>query len=202
MQCYVDLLSSLHPHWQQQQQQQQQSRKQSQQQGNQPARGGGGRGSGGVGGPVFSRMTHAVADDADVDEMASAQQQQQQQQQPTEQQQQKQEPKQQHVHASLHELAAIGDAAAIHRALHDGADVDQRDAQSCTPLHFAADRGVLAVLQLLLAAGADVRATVCALCIFVAHCLQACLCLCLHGKWPPNGRFLHPALFHCIILIS
>jgi ankyrin repeat protein len=63
----------------------------------------------------------------------------------------------------LHELAGQGQTAAL-RALLDGspaataAALDSRDESGCTPLHFAADRGQLAALALLLDAGADTNA--------------------------------------------
>jgi len=48
------------------------------------------------------------------------------------------------------------------RQAHNGTcapllQVDERDDQGCTPLHFAADRGAEQAAQMLLAAGAQVR---------------------------------------------
>lgn len=43
-------------------------------------------------------------------------------------------------------------------ALDGGADVNARDDQGATPLHFAADRGHADIAGVLIAAGADVNA--------------------------------------------
>lgn len=49
---------------------------------------------------------------------------------------------------SLHLLASEGDTAAVAFLLDNSADVDSRDADGCTALHWAADRGSLEVLLL------------------------------------------------------
>lgn len=82
---------------------------------------------------------------------------------------------------SLHIRASVDDAAGVEQMLKTGAQVDQRDDQGCTPLHWAADRGsqqvcgcfgacehnfkrvltrhcILQVIKTLLAHGADVNA--------------------------------------------
>jgi ankyrin repeat protein len=58
----------------------------------------------------------------------------------------------------LHDLAAAGNLSGLQSALAAGADLQARDAQGCTALHFAADRDQLETLQALLEAGADVDA--------------------------------------------
>jgi ankyrin repeat protein len=58
----------------------------------------------------------------------------------------------------LHDLAAAGNLAGLQAALAAGADLQARDAQGCSALHFAADRGQLEALEVLLAAGVDVEA--------------------------------------------
>jgi Ankyrin repeats (many copies) len=46
----------------------------------------------------------------------------------------------------LHDAAAANDVAALRELLDSGgADVEQRDAEDCTALHWAADRGALGV---------------------------------------------------------
>ena len=42
---------------------------------------------------------------------------------------------------SLHIRASVDDASGVEQMLKTGAQVDQRDDQGCTPLHWAADRG-------------------------------------------------------------
>lgn len=60
---------------------------------------------------------------------------------------------------SLHEVAGSGDIEALARQLDSGlCGVNDRDENGCTPLHFAADRGQLRAMQLLLARGADLNA--------------------------------------------
>jgi ankyrin repeat protein len=61
----------------------------------------------------------------------------------------------------LHLLASEGDTEAVTFLLDNGADVDARDAEGCTALHWAADRGCSEVslcmspLQTLKAANLD-----------------------------------------------
>lgn len=47
--------------------------------------------------------------------------------------------------SALHAAAAADDVAAAEAALADGADVNARDDEGATPLHWAADRGCLQV---------------------------------------------------------
>lgn len=42
---------------------------------------------------------------------------------------------------SLHIRASLDDVSGVERMLKTGAQVNQRDDQGCTPLHWAADRG-------------------------------------------------------------
>jgi ankyrin repeat protein len=51
---------------------------------------------------------------------------------------------------SLHLLASEGDVPAVTFLLDNGADVDSRDAEGCTALHWAADRGSLQVTGIML----------------------------------------------------
>lgn len=60
--------------------------------------------------------------------------------------------------AGIHELAGQDDIEAISELLASGVDVNARDDEGCTALHFAADRGAAGAAQLLLSAGADVNA--------------------------------------------
>ncbi len=46
---------------------------------------------------------------------------------------------------SLHTLASEGALEPLRRCLAAGADVNERDAEGCTALHWAADRGHLQV---------------------------------------------------------
>lgn len=46
---------------------------------------------------------------------------------------------------SLHLLASEDDVPALKFLLENGADVDQRDEEGCTALHWAADRGSMQV---------------------------------------------------------
>lgn len=93
---------------------------------------------GGLGGPVVSRMAPLGADAARAAPGGAAGA---------------------PVAGDLHELAGGGDAAAVAALVDGGAcGVDDADESGCTALHFAADRGRLEVLALLLARGADVNA--------------------------------------------
>lgn len=61
--------------------------------------------------------------------------------------------------APIHKAAARGDAAALEAMLKASpALVDARDANAATPLHWAVDRGGVAVCELLLSHGADPNA--------------------------------------------
>lgn len=42
---------------------------------------------------------------------------------------------------SLHIRASVDDTSGVEQMLKAGAQIDQRDDQGCTPLHWAADRG-------------------------------------------------------------
>lgn len=42
---------------------------------------------------------------------------------------------------SLHIKASVDDVLGVEQMLKTGAQVNQRDDQGCTPLHWAADRG-------------------------------------------------------------
>ena len=55
--------------------------------------------------------------------------------------------------------AALGDEAACARALDEGAPVDSRSPNGCTPLMLAAGNGDLRIARRLINAGADVAAT-------------------------------------------
>lgn len=57
----------------------------------------------------------------------------------------------------LARLAHAGDVAAITRLVKEGADVNARDAQGATALHFAARAGRLDVIQALLAMDATLQ---------------------------------------------
>lgn len=48
---------------------------------------------------------------------------------------------------SLHLLASEGDTSAVAFLLDNSADADSRDADGCTALHWAADRGSLEVIS-------------------------------------------------------
>ncbi|KAF8057662.1 XDH1 [Scenedesmus sp. PABB004] len=100
-----------------------------------PGRGGGAAArQGGVGGPVFSTLARREDEEAPPDGVA----------------------------ATLHELAGGAEPAALAARLQlqagGGGGVDARDEQGCTALHFAADRGRVDAVRLLLAAGADANA--------------------------------------------
>jgi ankyrin repeat protein len=58
----------------------------------------------------------------------------------------------------LHYAAARGDAAAVRELLAAGHDPNEFDDISFTPLHHAADKAHLEIMQLLLQAGADINA--------------------------------------------
>uniref|UniRef100_A0A061RY16 Achain crystal structure of engineered northeast structural genomics consortium target n=1 Tax=Tetraselmis sp. GSL018 TaxID=582737 RepID=A0A061RY16_9CHLO len=58
---------------------------------------------------------------------------------------------------TLHDWAAQGDARKVAEILETG-QVDARDSEGCTALHFAADRGNREMVQLLLRHGADPNA--------------------------------------------
>lgn len=74
----------------------------------------------------------------------------------------------------MHELAGHGDLQGLRAALEAGTPVDGRDAQGCTALHFAADRGRADAAVLLLAAGADVNAQVWAAASAGVIAMQVC----------------------------
>jgi hypothetical protein len=57
----------------------------------------------------------------------------------------------------LARLAHAGDVAAITRLVEEGADVNARDAQGATALHYAARAGRVDVIQALLAMGATLQ---------------------------------------------
>jgi acyl-CoA-binding protein len=82
----------------------------------------------GIGGPVFSTLAHE--EDVDVEEA-------------------------QHEGSSsslpLIAAARSGDCEQVRKLLEAGVDANQRDSEGCTPLHWAADRGHLNVVHLLLA---------------------------------------------------
>jgi ankyrin repeat protein len=50
---------------------------------------------------------------------------------------------------SLHLLASENDVPALTFLLENGADIDQRDSEGCTALHWAADRGAMEVCSCL-----------------------------------------------------
>jgi ankyrin repeat protein len=57
----------------------------------------------------------------------------------------------------VQELAGQADLAGLTAALNSGINVNSQDEQGCSALHFAADRGHLEVVRLLLAAGAEMN---------------------------------------------
>jgi len=57
----------------------------------------------------------------------------------------------------LHYAAAQGDTAAVRALLAEGHDPNAFDDLSFTPLHHAADKAHLEIIQLLLQAGADIN---------------------------------------------
>ncbi|KAL3160023.1 hypothetical protein ABBQ38_010409 [Trebouxia sp. C0009 RCD-2024] len=87
---------------------------------------------GGPAGPVFSSLAHSKECTEDLDAAVPE--------------------------GSLHIRASVDDASGVEQMLKTGAQVDQRDDQGCTPLHWAADRGSQQVIKTLLAHGADVNA--------------------------------------------
>jgi ankyrin repeat protein len=61
--------------------------------------------------------------------------------------------------SAIHYAAASGDAEEVLRLLARGADPGEPDAIEFTPLHFAAQEQHTAVVEVLIKAGADIRAT-------------------------------------------
>jgi len=61
--------------------------------------------------------------------------------------------------SAIHYAAATGDAAEVGRLLARGADPGEPDGVQFTPLHFAAQEQHPSVVEVLVKAGADVRAT-------------------------------------------
>ena len=59
------------------------------------------------------------------------------------------------VAAPIHDAAKAGDLAKVRQLLADGADVDARDYDGDTPLHWAARQDHADVIEGLLDAGAD-----------------------------------------------
>lgn len=101
--------------------------------------------------------------------------------------------------SSIHELAGQGNAAAVQACIDSGTAVDSRDDQGCTALHFAADRGQMQMLQLLLAAGANINAQVIH---SSTRLVTLVFCLAFHGariafsataaeSWPTVSAFAH-----------
>lgn len=60
--------------------------------------------------------------------------------------------------STVHELVSKDDEEGVQVLLAAGTPVDIRDDEGCTALHFAADRGHVAIAQALIRAGADVNA--------------------------------------------
>jgi hypothetical protein len=59
----------------------------------------------------------------------------------------------------LYKAVKMGDAANVKRLLDDGINPDTRDVNKWTPLHFAAIRGYLKVVDILISAGAEIEPT-------------------------------------------
>jgi ankyrin repeat protein len=58
----------------------------------------------------------------------------------------------------IHQAAKSGDLAAVKQLLNDGADVNEKDQNGWTPLHWAAWKGNNEIVVLLLSKGADANA--------------------------------------------
>lgn len=97
------------------------------------------------------------------------------------------------VAVSLHHFAGQGDLQRVREHLGNGADLNGRDADGATPLHWAADRGQQGVAAFLLEQGADVsvqdnegmtalhyaacnrQQEVCTQSVFCAHVICRCI---------------------------
>ncbi len=60
----------------------------------------------------------------------------------------------------IHDVAWKGDLAGVQAQLDAGADVNTKDGDGWTPLHYSANYGYKEIVQLLISNGADVSATV------------------------------------------